>query len=527
MLAHKLSLQKAALSRLYARHLLTLAAAVATAEHARRNFKVNSTLCETIAKPSEWSSGIDLFERRAEFGKQISSLGSTKLSRVWAAGSRIVSLSLLACPLFVLTPLAALAGKDSKIDKFTWEYALWSIEQAGPTFIKLTQWASTRNDLFSAEFVSNFSRLQDETRGHSWNETVKLLTKTFGADYDALLQLDTTPIGSGCIAQVYRATLQKPTSLHPKGAQVAVKVQHPHILHKVCVDFYILNKITAFLESIPFFHMDYLSIKDSVDQFRDIMLPQLDLRVEAANLSRFRRDFANEDQVTFPQPIHELTTADVLIESFVNGEPILNYLREHHTDEERQELATIGLETVMKMIFLHDFVHADLHPGNILVDRNTSKRGSPLRLNMIDCGLVVEMGEREHVNLTKILGAFIKRDGLSAGQLMVDTAKKCQATDRDVELFCQGIQNICDEDEQNNFLENVGDYLAEICFLACRHKVKLEAAFINAALACEIMEGIASSLYPSMEVQRIALPMVVKAELMHGLKGFKVPGLRS
>eukprot|EP00957_Ditylum_brightwellii_P017550 1321880-Ditylum_brightwellii.AAC.1 len=128
---------------------------------------------------------------------------------------------------------------------------------------------------------------------------------------------------------------------------------------------------------------------------------------------------------------------------------------------------------------------------------------------MIDCGLVVEMGEREHVNLTKILGAFIKRDGLSAGQLMVDTAKKCQATDRDVELFCQG------------------DYLAEICFLACRHKVKLEAAFINAALACEIMEGIASSLYPSMEVQRIALPMVVKAELMHGLKGFKVPGLRS
>uniref|UniRef100_A0A7S2HYY8 Uncharacterized protein n=1 Tax=Helicotheca tamesis TaxID=374047 RepID=A0A7S2HYY8_9STRA len=110
---------------------------------------------------------------------------------------------------------------------------------------------------------------------------------------------------------------------------------------------------------------------------------------------------------------------------------------------------------------------------------------------------------------------------------MVDTAKKCQATEQDVELFCRGIQQICEDDEENNFLENVGDYLAEICFLACRHKVKLEAAFINAALACEIMEGIASSLYPTMEVQRIALPMVFKAELMHGLKGFKVPGLSS
>jgi aarF domain-containing kinase len=72
-----------------------------------------------------------------------------------------------------------------------------------------------------------------------------------------------------------------------------------------------------------------------------------------------------------------------------------------------------------------------------------------------------------------------------------------------------------------NFLESVGDYLADICYLACKHKVKLEASFINAALACEIMEGIASKLYPTMKVQNIALPMVFKAEVMHGLAGMK------
>ena len=76
--------------------------------------------------------------------------------------------------------------------------------------------------------------------------------------------------------------------------------------------------------------------------------------------------------------------------------------------------------------------------------------------------------------------------------------------------------------QQQNFLESVGDYLADICYLACKHKVKLEASFINAALACEIMEGIASTLYPDMAVQKIALPMVVKAEMMHGLRGMKL-----
>ena len=74
------------------------------------------------------------------------------------------------------------------------------------------------------------------------------------------------------------------------------------------------------------------------------------------------------------------------------------------------------------------------------------------------------------------------------------------------------------KDEENNFLENVGDYLADICYLACKHRVKLEAKFINAALACEIMEGIASKLYPEMEVGPIAIPMVLKAEVMHGIK---------
>jgi len=160
--------------------------------------------------------------------------------------------------------------------------------------------------------------------------------------------------------------------------------------------------------------------------------------------------------------------------------------------------------------------------GNILVQRYGRDR-SKLRLVVLDCGLVVEMGEREHKNLVAILGAMVKRDGIRAGKLMIDTSKRCQASEEDVRLFCEGIEKICRDDEENNFLEKVGDYLADICYLACKHKVKLEASFINAALACEIMEGIATSLYPDMKVQGIALPMVLKAEVMHGMKKMKRP----
>lgn len=404
----------------------------------------------STSKPAEWGDDtIDLAQRRLQFGQEISPLSNTtRLQRWGMAVKRMITLGTLVAPLGVMIPanvvLGSLAGKPTiteeeeeeegdgnddddegvinqkklpmlqryhqKLTQSTWDYALWAIESAGPTYIKLVQWASTRNDLFSPEFVGHFSKLQDETRGHAWRETEHALERAYGKEWKKILSFDrvieddddesdgieggrlkrtggaanrdrqkrlerqetksnnssslpTIPIGSGCVAQVYKARLRSSHGLHQAGTSVAVKVQHPRILEKVCLDFYLLNKFASFLEYIPYLNLDYLSMKDSVDQFRDIMLPQLDLRVEAHNLQRFRRDFEGESQIAFPEPLVELTSREVLVEKFVEGEPMLNFVLredENHSKKDREELARIGLETVMKMIFLHDFIHADL-----------------------------------------------------------------------------------------------------------------------------------------------------------------------
>ena len=143
-----------------------------------------------------------------------------------------------------------------------------------------------------------------------------------------------------------------------------------------------------------------------------------------------------------------------------------------------------------------------------------------LGLNLLDCGLVIEMGPEQHVNLTKILGAFSRRQGRLAGQLMVDTSSDCQATEEDMDLFVEGIGIICNQD--TNFVEHVGDKITDICYLACRHKVKLEPAFIGAALAVEIIEGIAKSLYHDIHVASPALRFIFQAELMHNMEAVKL-----
>jgi aarF domain-containing kinase len=128
-----------------------------------------------------------------------------RLKRALLALKRVGTLAILATPVALAAPVAYATGDIlPSLSDMVWEYSLWGIEVAGPTFIKLTQWASTRSDLFPAEFCLRFARLQDATRGHSWDDTAITLRKEFGDDWETRLEIDDSklPIGSGCIAQV-------------------------------------------------------------------------------------------------------------------------------------------------------------------------------------------------------------------------------------------------------------------------------------------------------------------------------------
>lgn len=80
-----------------------------------------------------------------------------------------------------------------------------------------------------------------------------------------------------------------------------------------------------------------------------------DLTLEAKHLARFNRDFGDDPTVSFPHPINDLTTPRVLTETFIHGTPILNFV--NAPEEERKQVALLGLTTTLKMIFLHDFLH--------------------------------------------------------------------------------------------------------------------------------------------------------------------------
>lgn len=166
------------------------------------------------------------------------------------------------------------------IRSLKWYILLFSIQQAGPAFIKLAQWASTRPDILSDTSCDYLSKLQRHCSVHSWQATCQSLEANFGPDWeDKFVQLDRTPIGSGCVAQVYKWDLKKEydaTIVTNTTSPVAVKVLHPGIVQSVLRDIRLMAFLAQFIDTVyPLVY--WVSLRECVGEFGIVMMKQVSI----------------------------------------------------------------------------------------------------------------------------------------------------------------------------------------------------------------------------------------------------------
>ncbi len=228
------------------------------------------------------------------------------------------------------------------------------LEALGATFIKMGQVMSTRPDLLAPETIAQLKHLQDRLPAFSFARVRAIVEEDTGkALEDTYAEFDPQPVAAASVAQVHRARLHD-------GREVAVKVLRPNVRRQVERDAAMLlggAKVVAWNKkarlSDPVGHTQHF-----VDAIRD----QTDLRIEAANYRRFHRNFAGDDAVRFPE-ILEPSTERVLTMEFLRGTKI-----DAQPPERRMGLAANVRHIMMKMCFEDGFLHADMHPGNMVVD---------------------------------------------------------------------------------------------------------------------------------------------------------------
>ena len=417
------------------------------------------------------------------------------------------------------TPLALLLGKEEDY----WEFIVYIIEMLGPSFIKLAQWASTRPDLFPRSLTCKLIKLQDSTRTHPWSTAEATLDLAFGKEWREILEIDQSkPIGSGCIAQVYRG---KYLDKNDKGeikdkVDVAIKLIHPHIEQNLIYDMHLMKAFIWLIEFFPGIH--YMSLSDTANTFARAMQEQMDLRIEAENMNHFIDDFRDSKTVLFSKPLEGLIQKHALVETFCNGVPITNFMSEDTDPKFKFDLSRLCCYSMLDMVFTHNFVHGDLHPGNILVNLDNPKQP---KLVFLDCGIVTKIEEKEHGAFVDICLALLNYNGHLAGELMLQNAGR-ESDIAAKEGFCRGIQEIVEIAKQEDFFEHIGKYILQICDLSCQFRVKLVHEYLNVAMAVKVCEGISLTLDPSLELAKVAIPTVLKAQgqiLMR--KGFGLDSL--
>lgn len=182
------------------------------------------------------------------------------------------------------------------------------------------------------------------------------LDEAFGPSWRPFLALEDEPLGSGCVASVYKGRIIAGGNT---GRQIAVKILHPDVQKAIQLDLAFMQGVAKAAEMLPFLHLKWLSLSESVDEFSSLMEMQMDLRREAVNLERFIKDFEEDPTVVFPQPIYPWVAANVLVEDFLRGEPISNFFPS-------KKLAHMGLQAFLHMVFIANFVHGDLHVSVVL-----------------------------------------------------------------------------------------------------------------------------------------------------------------
>ncbi|WOL15083.1 ABC family protein [Canna indica] len=335
---------------------------------------------------------------------------------------RAVYLLILFLPAIVLVPFADSFGLEFRKRWLCTVHR--TLERAGPAFIKWGQWAATRPDLFPKDLCLELTKLHSKAPSHSFAYSKSTIEKAFNRKLSEIFEhFEEKPVASGSIAQVHRASLRfrYPGQRLKKPIEVAVKVRHPGVGDSIKRDFMIINFVARLSSLIP--GLSWLRLDESVRQFAVFMMSQVDLSREAAHLSRFIYNFRRWKDVSFPKPLYPLVHPSVLVETFEQGDSVSRYIDELEGNTQiKRDLAHIGTHALLKMLLVDNFIHADMHPGNILVREPQAKRSRKRifrpkpHVIFLDVGMTAELSKSDRANLLEFFKAVALRDGRTAAE---------------------------------------------------------------------------------------------------------------
>lgn len=256
------------------------------------------------------------------------------------------------------------------------------IEEMGGLWVKTGQLLSLRTDLLSPEFSRELARLQYAAVGFPFEVARESIERELGRPLETVFsEFEPHPVAAASICQVHRARLRD------SGALVAVKVQRPGIEERFGRDLRVLRFLLGVMQRMP--GMSYFTWDEMLWETEQIFREEVDYRYEASNTRRLRKTLRDHD--VFVPRVFDWSTRRLLVLEWMPGvlmSAFLEVAREHperlaqwcaENDVDPKKVGEGLFDTFFRQLFEDNLFHGDLHPGNILLLRDS-------RIALIDFG---------------------------------------------------------------------------------------------------------------------------------------------
>ena len=388
-----------------------------------------------------------------------------------------------------------------------------ALEDMGPLAIKLGQLLSTRRDLIPPEVLQQLVLLQDRVKPFGSDVAQMRIQQSLKADINTLFaRFDEQPLAAASIAQVHTAALHD-------GREVVVKVTRPDIRQQILQDFEILEWLGAALEK-RLEAARALHLSDIIHDYRQIILNELDLTLEADNTRRMRHYFTGSSMMYVPEVY--MDSKDVMVAERITGVPISDTATFDRLGMNRADLAEKGLTIFFTQVFRDNFFHADMHPGNVFVE--TINPNNP-RFIALDCAIMGELSKHDQMTVARMLLAVMNSNFMQLIQVVHQAGWIPPGTDQDA-LAREMRRTVGPMVSKPMHELDFAGILIQVMDIARRFHLEIPPQLMLLLKTLVHVEGLGTDLYPELDIWKLAKPILtdwIKAN-MNPVKNVKEIG---
>ncbi len=370
-----------------------------------------------------------------------------------------------------------------------------AMEELGPVHVKFGQLLSTRRDFLAPELADELRLLQDRVPPFEQPPIGELAGELLGMPVEeAFAELDPRPLASASVAQVHAAVLHG-------GEAVVVKVIRPGIEATIDADIELLKGMAEWIDR-GFSIGRRLRLVEVVRDYEKTIRDELNLLLEAASTMRLRANFENSPMLYVPKIHAEYSRPRLLVMERVQGIPVTDVAALREAKVNLRKLAENGVSVFFTQVLEHNFFHADMHPGNILVSPEDPENP---RYIALDCAIIGSLGRADQDYVARNLLAIFQRDYRRVAELHIASGWVSRKTR--VHDFESAIRSLCEPVFERPLGEiSFAGLLLQLFITARQFDMEVQPSLVLLQKTLLHIEGLGRQLYPELNLWETALP---------------------